>query len=581
MPSPDVPTPRWCVLGTIPGGRVSLVWLSLDGAELGRDDVERAQLPELVTRLEAETAGLRWVFSDAPHWYPRLVAAGITLSRCHDLRLCHAVLRDAASVTERAELAADTRWDAGPSDIAGPELVTALFDYDAGPSAHTVPHDLDSALDEFRRQRAAVASSSRPGALHLLLAAESAGALAAVEMSAAGTPWDVVEHQRILTEALGPRPAAGHKPAKMLELAEQVRAALNAPQLSIDSPTQLLRALHRAGLSVDSTSKWELEEQEHPVIEPLLEYKKLARLLSANGWAWLDEWVREGRYHPVYVPGGVVTGRWAAAGGGALQLPRLLRPALRSDPGWVLVSADVAQLEPRVLAAMAGDRAMAQAGWRRDLYAGIVEQNIVATRQEAKIGMLGALYGGTTGVSGTVVPQLRKVFPAAMRVVDEAARTGENGGIVSTWWGRSSPAPSPGWRRLHDRASDIEASPSDERAARNAARTQGRFTRNFVVQGTAAEWALSWIADLRLRLARLDPVTDGPRATASGLAFQNRPHLVFFLHDEVIVHTPEALAEEAAEAVRDAAVAAGRLLFGGAPVDFPLDVQIAERAVKE
>ncbi|MGO1183589.1 MAG: bifunctional 3'-5' exonuclease/DNA polymerase [Micrococcaceae bacterium] len=581
MPSPDVPTPRWCVLGTGEQGRISVVTLAATGEEIDRHDVDRGQLSERVARIEAETEGLRWVWSDAPHWYPQLVAAGVTVTRCHDLRLAHAILRDSTTVRERADLIADTRWDAGPSIVAETEPDSVLFDYDAGPSDTAVPHDLGAALEEFHRQRTALASSTHPGALQLLLAAESAGALAAVEMGAAGTPWDVAEHQRILTEALGPRPQPGHKPSRMVELAEQVREALNAPQLSIDSHTQLLRALHRAGISVDSTSKWELEEQDHPVIEPLLEYKKLARLLSANGWTWLDEWVRAGRYHPVYVPGGVVTGRWAAAGGGALQLPRLLRPALRADPGWLLVSADVAQLEPRVLAAMAGDRAMAQAGWRRDLYSGIVEQNIVPTRQDAKIGMLGALYGGTTGVSGTVVPQLRKVFPAAMRVVDEAARTGENGGIVSTWWGRSSPAPSPGWRRLHDRASDVEASPSDERAARNASRTQGRFTRNFVVQGTAAEWALSWIADLRLRLARIDPVTDGPRATASGPAFEHCPHLVFFLHDEVIVHTPAALAEEAAEAVREAAAAAGRLLFGGAPVDFPLDVQIAERAVKE
>ena len=34
-------------------------------------------------------------------------------------------------------------------------------------------------------------------------------------------------------------------------------------------------------------------------------------------------------------------------------------------------------------------------------------------------------------------------------------------------------------------------------------RAWGRFTRNFVVQGTGAEWALCWLADLRNRLWRL------------------------------------------------------------------------------
>jgi DNA polymerase-1 len=55
-----------------------------------------------------------------------------------------------------------------------------------------------------------------------------------------------------------------------------------------------------------------------------------------------------------------------------------------------------------------------------------------------------------------------------------------------------------------------------------------------------------------------------------------RPHLVFFLHDEVLVHVPEHLAEAVVEEVRRAAATAGRLLFGTFPVDFPLDVAVVE-----
>ncbi len=62
----------------------------------------------------------------------------------------------------------------------------------------------------------------------------------------------------------------------------------------------------------------------------------------------------------------------------------------------------------------------------------------------------------------------------------------------------------------------------DVAEARRRARDWGRFTRNFVVQGTAAEWALCWMAALRRRLREID----------------GRPHLVFFLHDEVMVHSP-------------------------------------------
>jgi DNA polymerase-1 len=283
----------------------------------------------------------------------------------------------------------------------------------------------------------------------------------------------------------------------------------------------------------------------------------------------------------VFVPGGVVTGRWASSGGGALQLPRQLREAVRADPGWRLVVADVAQLEPRVLAAMSGDTALAAAARGRDLYAGIVDSGAVATRQEAKIALLGAMYGATTGESGRLVPRLRRAYPRAMGLVDAAARTGEDGGTVSTWLGRTAPAPSPEWSAAQSRATEAEASGAEELRAKRWARDRGRFTRNFVVQGTAAEWALAWLADLRGRLAALPAVAVEHSAPRSGPAFARQPHLAFFLHDEVIVHTPAEHADAAAQAVTDAAAAAGRLLFGGFPLDFKLDVRIAETALKD
>ena len=98
-----------------------------------------------------------------------------------------------------------------------------------------------------------------------------------------------------------------------------------------------------------------------------------------------------------------------------------------------------------------------------------------------------------------------------------------------------------------------------------------------MVQGTAAEWALAWMADLRSRLHAMPPVVEDLAASRSGPVFARRPHLAFFLHDEVIVHAPASLADSAAQAVTDAAAAAGRLLFGDFPVDFLLDVHIADQ----
>ncbi|MEV4688375.1 bifunctional 3'-5' exonuclease/DNA polymerase [Microbacterium sp. LWH3-1.2] len=576
MGVPDAP--GWIVLGRT-GRGAAAVLLDANADELGRDEVDGAALSSWISDAESRWAP-RWVWHDTPQWYAALLAEGVRVARCHDLRLGHAILRDSALVAEAAAVRRVREWDAAPH-VDAEEATPALFELDAVARGSGPPADVEAALAEFARQRDAVADSAESGRLRLLTAAESAGALVAAELRAAGLPWDAEAHDRILVETLGQRRPGGAQPVKLAAAAERVRAALGDPSASLDSQPKLLRSLHRVGVLVESTSRWELAEQRHPVIEPLLEYKKLSRLLSANGWAWLSDWVADGRFRPVYVPGGVVTGRWASSGGGALQLPRQLREAVRADPGWRLVVADVAQLEPRVLAAMSGDTALAAAARGRDLYTGIVDSGAVATRQEAKIAMLGAMYGATTGESGRLVPRLRRAYPRAMGLVDDAARTGEDGGIVSTWLGRTSPAPSPEWSAAQSLATEADASGADENRARRWARDRGRFTRNFVVQGTAAEWALAWLADLRGRLAALPPVPPERSAPRSGPAFAHRPHLAFFLHDEVIVHTPEEHADAAAQAVTDAAATAGHLLFGGFPLDFRLDVRIAETALKE
>ncbi|WP_227421987.1 bifunctional 3'-5' exonuclease/DNA polymerase [Pengzhenrongella sicca] len=559
-------------------GAVVVVAVSDQGAPGDRTVVDARELPALVAAREQDRP--RWVWDDTDRWYPPLLAAGSRVERAYDLRLCHAILRRSATCDRSGlALAPAGLWDeARRQEHALPELT--LFDDPASAATPTAGADGDGGganlggvlddvarldgkldvVDELAAQLAAVAGSRAPGRLRLLLAAESTGALIAAEMHHDGMPWSVDVHDALLTRALGARPVHGGRPPRLDELAAQVRAALGNPSVNVDSPPELLRALRSAGLDVATTRTGELREQTHPVVAPLLAYKKLARLLSANGWSWMQAWVHEGRFRPQYVPGGVVTGRWATNGGGALQLPASVRAAVRADPGWKLVVADAAQLEPRVLAAMSGDAAMAAAGRHADLYQGVVDAGIVDTRAEAKYAMLGAIYGATTGPSAVLMPQLTRAFPRAVALVEDAARAGERGEVVSTWLGRSSPLPGAAWQEVVARAEGELARPDDVRAARGRRRDWGRFTRNFVVQGTAAEWALCWMAALRRRLLALD----------------GRPHLIFFLHDEVMVHAPAAAADDVAAAIVAAAAEAGRLLFGDGPVDFALDVSVVD-----
>ena len=54
------------------------------------------------------------------------------------------------------------------------------------------------------------------------------------------------------------------------------------------------------------------------------------------------------------------------------------------------------------------------------------------------------------------------------------------------------------------------------------------------------------------------------------------PGLVFFQHDEVIVHCPRAAAPEVVAAVGEAAHEAGQLLFGATPVRFPVITAVVD-----
>ncbi|SDN71077.1 bifunctional 3'-5' exonuclease/DNA polymerase [Geodermatophilus sp. DSM 45219] len=504
---------------------------------------------------DRERSPVRWVWDDTTRWYPALLDAGVRVARCTDLRLTHAVLRRSPLVDRSLLAAAETPgWDALQPVTASDPALFPLAD----------PADGLDPVAEDARQQAALAASAERGRLALLLAAESSGALVAAEMTHTGLPWRADVHERLLTDLLGPRPAHGARPATLEALAGEVRGALRAPDLNPDSPGALLAALQAAGLAVADTRSWSLEQLDHPVVAPLLEYKRLARLMTANGWAWLDAWVRDGRFRSWFVPGGVVTGRWASNGGGALSVPTQVRPAAVADDGWRLVVADVAQLEPRVLAGMSGDDAMAEAARAADLYAGMVAAGTVETRAQAKLALLGAMYGATRGESGRIMPRLARRYPRAIALVEEAARAGERGEVVHTLLGRGSPRPTGAWaERSVGLGEPVEAAGSREERDRQR-RAWGRFTRNFVVQGTGAEWALCWLADLRNRLWRLG----GPGPLGE------RPHLAFFLHDEVVVHAPEHLADAVAGEVRAAAATAGRLLFGDFPVDFPLDVSV-------
>ncbi len=542
-------------VAVVPGpGQSGLLCALNDDGSKGGDAVPVANLAEAMADREREPR-IRWVWPASASLYPALLDAGLRVARCHDVALADTLIaaRDGppAPGLEHARAQLRTWQRARPimAEQAGQQ--EALFgpgDAETASRSQDPGAVLDALIVVHAEQLARIGADEHPGKFRLLAAAESAAGLAAAEMTKAGLPWHASVHDALLRELLGPRPAGGTLPGRLAELTLQISAALHTGRpVNPDSPAQVLQALAKDGIRLPSTRLAVLRDVDHPAIAPLIEYKELSRLHSAFGWSWLDTWVRDGRFRPEYMVGGVVSGRWASRGGGALQIPRMLRRAVIADPGWVLVVADAAQLEPRVLAALAGDRAFAAAAAAGDLYAELAGA-FGGDRAKAKIALLSAMYGGAGGEAGQLLAVLRQRFPAASGYVEAAARAGEEGRVVRSVLGRTCPPPSARWRELTGEA--------DEPGAGSASRARGRFTRNFVVQASAADWATVLLANLRARLA------------------PSPARLVFFQHDEVIVHCPAELADEAVAAVSASADDAARQVFGQTRVVFPLSTAV-------
>ena len=537
----------------------------------GRQAGDAVWEPSAVEAVRKRAAVGRWVWRNSAEMYPALVAAGARVERCYDIEVAENLLlgHEGRFGAPRSAWAALARLrgtavpDDPPARTADPSGQPSLFEPRDALARLTLGELVEVYGEQLRRHDKA----EHPGRMRLLTAAESAGTLVAGEMNAAGLPWRADVHREVLQELLGDRYAGGGEPRRLAELADEVSAAFGR-RVRPDLPADVVRAFAQSGIKIKSTRRWELESIDHPAVEPLIAYKKLYRIWVAHGWSWLQDWVRDGRFRPEFLAGGTVTGRWVTNGGGALQIPKVIRRAVIADPGWRLVVADADQMEPRVLAAISRDPGLMEvAGRPTDLYQAVSDRAFSGDRDQAKIAVLGAVYGQTSGDGLKNLAALRRRFPRAVAYVDDAARAGEEGRLVRTWLGRTCP-PAVTSGDADDEAgipvdAPVDAADGESSAwvpgyASSNARARGRFTRNFVVQGSAADWALLMLAALRQACA--------------GMAAE----LVFFQHDEVIVHCPEGEAEAVVRAIREASETAARLTFGETPVRFPFTTAVVE-----
>ena len=397
------------------------------------------------------------------------------------------------------------------------------------------------ALQVHRRQLAAVAALPDPRVtpaappLALLTAyAESAAALLAVELAADGLPLHLPTVAGLVEAAAGPRPADAAEEQRVRgERDRRVHEAFGGTAVDLRNPANVRELLLTAGIDVPDTRSWRLEPHRatSPAVAALLAWRKAERISTTYGWGWLDRHVgADGRLRGTWGAADAAAGRMTASAG-LHNLPAELRPAVAAEPGSVLVRADLGQIEPRVLAVVSGDPGLSAAARELDMYAPVAAA-LGCDRPTAKIAVLAAMYGQTSGTAGAALQRMERAYPAALAYLRAAEETGRVGGSLRTWGGRLLVLPGGG---------------------------SGRGARNAVVQGAAAELFKVWAATVRAGLAPLGGA------------------IVLCLHDELLLQVPSAAADDAAALLRSALDEASGRWAAGSAVRFVADVAVVQR----
>jgi DNA polymerase I len=524
------------------------------------------ELAAEVRRLD-QTESPRWV------WWPDetsrlLVSLDIRPGRCWDLGAVHRMIVGGWRSSPTAIWAACHGLDDAPDPSAGVLRRTQP----SGPdlfSDHNATIDSDEPIDTTGRLRsewatgawtrspdlvmrwaelaATCARAQRAQLEHLADAsvamtvavntshAESAAELLCAELEHDGLPIDLAVAESLIADYIGPRPANAPEAAMLAtERDEQVLRHIPSEQrLDLRNPANVKALLRRVGIEVSDTRAWRLEQlrDRHPFVDDLLAWRKSERILTTFGYGWLDANVgADGRLRGSWSGSDGAAGRMTATAG-LHNMPADLRSAIVAEPGYVFVRADLGQIEPRILAAVSADPALTIATQADDMYAPVATRLGVG-RDIAKVAVLGAMYGQTTGKGAEALRGLEANYPRAMSYLADAARAAEGGNDLRTRGGRLVRM---GGTSI-DRADDERVTEqSGDRVARSRAAARGRYGRNAMVQGAAAEFFKTWAAIARARLVVLD----------------ERARIVLCLHDELLLHVPEEHGPDVARLVDD------------------------------
>jgi DNA polymerase-1 len=328
-------------------------------------------------------------------------------------------------------------------------------------------------------------------------------------------------------------------------------------EFNINSPKQLADVLFDflrispSGIAKTSTGSRSTRESEleklrdkHPVINKILEYRELQKLLSTYIDAFPTLVDAHDRLHTTFLQHGTTTGRISSQNPNLQNIPikteqgRHIRRAFIAEEGYKLLSCDYSQIELRVAALLSGDEKLIEIfKTGGDVHTSVAAQVFGVPeeavdkemRRRAKIINFGILYGmgvnalranlGTTRAEAQeFLNEFFRAFKGLYDYLEMSKLSARQKGYSETFFGRK--------RRFRDIRSTI---PHIRAAAE-------RMALNAPIQGTQADI---------IKKAMVSIDTHISRANSAQECF-----LVLQIHDELLFEVKEEKARTYAQEIR-------------------------------
>jgi DNA polymerase-1 len=327
-------------------------------------------------------------------------------------------------------------------------------------------------------------------------------------------------------------------------------------EFNVNSPKQLGEVLFdKLGLTPEkqkktaggarSTRESELVKMKalHPIVDDILAYRELQKLLSTYIDVIPTLLDKDGRLHTSFIQTGTATGRLSSKDPNLQNIPiktdlgRAIRRAFVADKNFVLVSFDYSQIELRIAALLSHDEALTDIFKNgRDVHSEVAARVFhvrdadvnYEQRRRAKVINFGILYGmGVTALQASLgtsraeaqefYHQYFAAFPRLAAYLDEIKADASREGYVETFFGR---------RRYFDgiRSTIPFVRASAERMAINAP-----------MQGTSADV-------VKLAMIKIDELFE---KEAKGKAYP-----LLQVHDELVFEIEEGLVDELAPKIK-------------------------------